>query len=155
MTNCPICNAKVDEKNRFIFTGIEHYTSDGIQGHDPVKSANLWHKQLPFPLPWPYLKHSIKMKIFQQEKPSRLIGDNQFGAGDEAVGVGKNFTVGGEDFTPLTRGAIIFGGDRRKSIALLDNVNSWGLFGVRISYFVFRISYFVVCIWYFGIRRYG
>jgi hypothetical protein len=30
-----------------------------------VKSANLWHRQLPFPLQWPYLKYSIKTEIFQ------------------------------------------------------------------------------------------
>ncbi len=64
--------------------------------------------------------------------PFFLLGDKEFGAGGEAVGVGKIITVGGEDFTPLTRGAIVFGGDRRKSVALLDDVNSWGLFCARI-----------------------
>ena len=42
------------------------------------------------------------------------------------VGVGKIITVGGNDFAPLAGGAIVFGGDSRKSIALLDNVDSLG-----------------------------
>jgi len=63
------------------------------------------------------------------------LGDKEARAGDEAVGVGEIITVGEGDFTPLARRAIVLGGDRRKSIALLDNVDSLGLFGVRISYF--------------------
>ena len=53
-----------------------------------------------------------------------LFGNNQFGAGDKMIRVWQIRPVGGDDFTPLTGGAIVFGGDRRKSIALLDNVNS-------------------------------
>ena len=66
-------------------------------------------------------------KIIQKTAPDPffgLIGDKEFAAGGETVGVGKIVTVGEDDFTPLTGGAIVFGGDRRKSIALLDNVNS-------------------------------
>ena len=53
-----------------------------------------------------------------------LIWDKEFGAGDEAVGVGEIITISINNFTPLLRGAIIFGGDRGKGIALLDNVDS-------------------------------
>jgi hypothetical protein len=67
-----------------------------------------------------------------------LLGDKEFGAGGEAVGVGEIITVGGDDFTPLTRGTIVFGGDGRKSIALLDDMNSWGLLAVRDSWLVAR-----------------
>ena len=74
------------------------------------------------------------------------MGDKEFRARDEVVGVGKIITVGEDDFTPLTGGAIVFGGDRRKSIALLDNVDSRSYLVVRISYFVVGISYLVVCI---------
>ena len=75
-----------------------------------------------------------------------LLGDKEFAAGGEAVGVGEVVAVGKDDFTPLTGGAIVFGGDRRKSVALLDNVDSRSYLVVRISYFVVGISYLVVCI---------
>jgi len=58
--------------------------------------------------------------------PFFSLGDKEFGAGDEAVGVGEIIAVGKDDFAPLARGAIVFGGDSRKSIALLDNVDSLG-----------------------------
>ena len=57
-----------------------------------------------------------------------LIRYNQLGTGNEMIRVWQIRAVGGDDFTPLTRGAIVFGGDRGKSIALLDNVNSLSRF---------------------------
>ena len=84
-----------------------------------------------------------------------LLRNNQFGAGGKTVGVGKIITVGGDDLTPLAGGAIVFGGDRRKSVALLDNVGSRSYLVVRISYFVIRRWYFVFRISYFGVGRYG
>ena len=54
----------------------------------------------------------------------RLIWDNQFDAGDEMVGVGKVVSIDGDYFTPLIRGAVVFGGNRREGFALLDDVDS-------------------------------
>ena len=53
--------------------------------------------------------------------------------GVRRLGSGRLVTVGDDDFTPLIRGAIVFGGDGRKGIALLDDVDS-AVSVVRVSF---------------------
>jgi hypothetical protein len=55
-----------------------------------------------------------------------LFGDNEFGAGGEAVGVGEGIAVGVEDFWPLALGAIVLLGDLGKGLAFFNDVESGG-----------------------------